>query len=46
MGRGRTMTRSWDGRDGNGTPAASGVYFYRLVVGSESLTRKLIRVGS
>jgi hypothetical protein len=32
---------AWDGRDGAGTPVASGVYFYRLASPQGSLTRKL-----
>lgn len=33
---------TWDGRDDNGRPAASGVYFYRLTSGSFSQTRKMV----
>ncbi len=32
----------WDGSDQNGERTASGVYFYRLKVGDESLTRKMV----
>lgn len=35
-------TVQWRGADRYGTPVASGVYFYRLVVGKERLSRKLI----
>ena len=33
---------AWDGLDGSGRAAASGVYFYRLEAGDASLTRKLL----
>lgn len=32
----------WDGRDGAGHPVAQGAYFYRLRVGDQSLTRRLV----
>lgn len=32
----------WDGRDGGGQPAATGVYFYRLNTGEIVLTRKAV----
>ncbi len=32
----------WDGRDGRGRPASSGVYFYRLESSSFSQTRKML----
>jgi hypothetical protein len=39
-------TVSWDGRDGAGRPAASGIYIYRLTAGGESgasvIARKLL----
>ncbi len=35
---------SWDGRDGAGQSAASGVYFYRLETGGTILTRKMMLV--
>ena len=31
----------WDGRDSRGKKVATGVYFYRLVAGESSLTRKM-----
>lgn len=33
---------SWDGRDGNGNPVPSGIYYYRLTCGSQSSTRKML----
>ena len=33
---------SWDGRDDNGTPVSSGVYFYRLTAGYSVMTRKML----
>ena len=35
-------TVRWDGRAGNGTHAASGVYYYRLEASGESVERKMI----
>ncbi|UCH85067.1 MAG: putative Ig domain-containing protein [Candidatus Latescibacterota bacterium] len=32
----------WDGKDANGTPVSSGVYFYRLTAGNRTLTRKMV----
>ena len=32
----------WDGRSEAGRLAATGVYFYRLKVGTESITRRLV----
>jgi hypothetical protein len=33
---------TWDGRDDNGATLGSGVYLYRLTVGGESRTRKMV----
>jgi hypothetical protein len=32
----------WDGKDRNGMPVASGVYFYRLIAGKFDKTRKMV----
>ncbi len=34
----------WDGKDEGGRQAATGVYFYRLIAGGQSLSRKLMVV--
>lgn len=39
-----THVVSWDGSDSFGRPVASGVYFYRLVRGDDSETKKMILV--
>jgi hypothetical protein len=36
---------TWDGRDGEGSSVSSGVYFARLVAGSEVMTRKILKVS-
>jgi flagellar hook assembly protein FlgD len=33
---------TFDGRDDNGRPVASGVYFYRLDAGTTTQTRKMV----
>jgi hypothetical protein len=38
-------TVNWDGLNDRGTPVASGVYFYRLQVPGQSLTRKLVLIS-
>jgi hypothetical protein len=35
---------SWDGRNDDGEPVASGVYFYRLKAGGFSETRTLVKI--
>jgi flagellar hook assembly protein FlgD len=35
-------TCEWDGRDRNGVPASSGVYFCRLEGGKESVSRTIV----
>ena len=39
-----THTLHWDGVDDAGTDVAGGVYFYRLTVGDQTLTRKMLLV--
>ena len=33
---------TWNGRDANGQPVSSGVYFYRLLAGGTSQTKKMV----
>lgn len=35
---------AWDGRDEDGRQVAAGVYFYRLETGTESVTRRVVRL--
>ncbi len=35
---------AWDGRDAEGQPVAAGVYWYRLQVGDQTRTRKMIKI--
>jgi len=35
---------NWDGKDENGNSAASGIYIYRLNVGSRILSRKMVLI--
>ena len=35
---------TWDGRDANGQAVASGVYFYRMTAGNQTVTRKLVMI--
>jgi hypothetical protein len=39
--RKNVYTVTWDGKDGTGNPAASGIYFYRLETDSFSSSKKL-----
>jgi phage tail sheath protein FI len=36
--------RSWDGREDLGAPAATGLYFVRVEMGAEAITRRIARV--
>ncbi len=36
------QTLHWDAKSASGQPAASGVYFYRLRVGDQTITRRLL----
>lgn len=42
--KGGVYEESWDGRNGRGVRVASGIYFYRLTSGSESITKKMVLV--
>ena len=35
-------SQEWDGRDNHGRSVASGIYFYRLTAGKNSLARKAV----
>ena len=35
---------TWDGRDAQGQPVAAGVYVYRLQVGNQTRTRKMVKI--
>ncbi len=35
---------TWDGRDAQGQPVAAGVYVYRLQVGDQTRTRKMVKI--
>ncbi len=35
---------AWDGRDAQGRPVAAGVYWYRLQVGDQTHTRKMVKI--
>jgi len=40
--RSGTHSQEWDGRDDGGRAVASGIYFYRLTAGKQSLARKAV----
>ncbi|UCH84016.1 MAG: PQQ-dependent sugar dehydrogenase [Candidatus Latescibacterota bacterium] len=35
---------TWDGKDSRGNPVSSGVYFYRLTAGNQTITKKMVLV--
>ena len=35
---------TWDGRDAQGQPVATGVYVYRVQVGEQTRTRKMVKI--
>jgi len=37
-----THSVSWDGVDGEGRPVASGMYFYRIIAGTDTASRKMV----
>ncbi|MEJ2720706.1 MAG: amidohydrolase family protein [bacterium] len=39
---GGCQERIWDGRNSDGNPVSSGVYFYRLAAGNKTLTKKMV----
>jgi hypothetical protein len=41
-----TSRFAWDGRLRNGTRAAGGVYFYRLILPERTMTRRLVLLGA
>jgi len=34
----------WDGRTSNGNAAASGIYFYKLVAGTQNVVRRMLLI--
>jgi hypothetical protein len=41
LGKG-SYTVEWNGRDGRGNPVASGIYFYRLIAGKQTISKKML----
>jgi hypothetical protein len=42
IARGGAHEVQWNGRDASGAPVSTGVYFYRLQAGKQTLTRKML----
>jgi flagellar basal-body rod modification protein FlgD len=37
-----TYSITWDGTDNTNAPASSGIYFYRLTTGNQTITKKML----
>jgi len=41
---GGEMELQWNGRDTAGQPVGTGIYFYRLMAGNQTITRKMLLI--